>query len=559
MKSHRIVLLLTALLGLAAGSPIVAAETKWAPAQQEIVAVIDAWAAAFKSGDLDRIMSHTAPAFSCWEFAKPRWKTRAEYRESEAAFYRDNRVTRCEFPTALIEIDGDTAAVQGRHIIHVEAASGTKRTLQGSWSASLIRRNRQWRFLNLAWIDDRPATDDASIKAEVAQSFDKFKVAVENADLPATLAVVADVPGFRYTTSEGAVLDCAAWKQGHSEHFATVTAHRFFPKDQQITVLGPGAALVNWTGAMEIVPKEGAALRVDPFSASFVFKRLGGAWKLVAQHESGPPPQPVGAAQPPANVEAQLRSADTGLVAAANARDIDRWLACFEESARLFPSDGPPIAGKAAIRPAAEELMKNPSFAVVHRVDGVELSPCGTLAWVDYAFELTTSGPDGPPVTETGRDTTLYRRGTDGRWRVVADLWRPHAPVTGRASAEITTVLDDYLAAVNARDAGRFLSLVADNADLTIFENNELRFTHRELADFVAAFFRDYSGIRATWEKRAIHELTPTAAVATGTFKVEAKDAKGAPVAFRNAFTFVLTKPADRWLVQHIHESTLPQ
>jgi len=223
-------------------------------------------------------------------------------------------------------------------------------------------------------------------------------------------------------------MDFSGWKQGHIEYFQTVTAHRLVPRSQAIMVLGTDAALVTWTGALEIVPKDGAALRIDPFSASFVFKRLGGMWKLVAQHESCPPAKAV---DPTANAAAQLRAADTELVAAANARDLERWLACFEESARLFPPDSPPIAVKTAFRPAAEELMKSPAFAVVHRVDGIEVSPCGTLAWVEYAFELTTPGPDGRPVTETGRDTTLYRRGPDGRWRVVADIWRQHPPATG--------------------------------------------------------------------------------------------------------------------------------
>lgn len=413
---------------LPAGGRILASETKWTPAQQEIVAVIDAWAAAFESGNLDRIMHHTAPAFSCWEFAMPQWKTRAEYRQTEAAFYRTNRVTRCELPAALIEIDGDTAAVQGRHIIHVETASGAKRTLQGSWSAALIRRGGEWMFLNLAWIDDRPPPDEAAIKVEVGAALDAFKASVAKVDLAATLATAADVPEFRYTTDDGTVMGFAGWRQGHLEYFPTVTAHRFVTKNQAIMVLGPDAALVSWTGAMEITPKSSAVLRIDPFSASFVFKRLGGAWRLVAQHESCPPAK---AGDPTASAEPQLRAADTELVAAANARDLERWLACFEDGARMFPPDGPPIAGKAAIRPAAEELMKSPAFAVVHRVDGVEVSPCGTLAWVEYAFELTTPGPDGQPTTETGRDTTLHRRGPDGRWRVVADFWRQIAPAGG--------------------------------------------------------------------------------------------------------------------------------
>jgi len=66
------------------------------------------------------------------------------------------------------------------------------------------------------------------------------------------------------------------------------------------------------------------------------------------------------------------------------------------------------------------------------------------------------------------------------------------------------------------------------------------------------------SQIEATWEQRTVNELAPNVAVVTGTFKVDAKDTKGAPMVFRNAFTFVLVKQGERWLVKHVHESSLP-
>ncbi len=133
----------------------------------------------------------------------------------------------------------------------------------------------------------------------------------------------------------------------------------------------------------------------------------------------------------------------------------------------------------------------------------------------------------------------------------------PPAAAATNTNASVLRMLDDYLAAVNARDPARFLEFFEPTEDLTVFEDKDLRLSRKEFVAFVNGFFKDVSQIQATWEQRAVHELAPNVAVVTGTFKVGGKDAKGAPMAFRNAFTFVLVKPGERWLVKHVHESTL--
>lgn len=564
MRTVRHTLLLAALLGLVAGSRVFATETKWTPAQAEIAARVKAWEVASLAGDVEAIMKLTAPGFMGWDLAKPAPVDRTTYRREGAAFFAQFNVVERALPVTAVQIDGATAAAHGRYFETVQDVTGARMKLRGSWTATLRRSGNEWLFLSLSTLADRPATDEATVKREVAETMrallaafsrsdietvlsffaddpdfraindegkvsdstvfrnsnreffanvagetietrsqtirvidtdtavlswhgafqtrmkdgttlkcdsygatfvfgrtDRgwrvisdhesgaalvvagtagsadatrqevtrtiaaFKDAVENVDLAAILALAADVPEFRYVMPDGVVTDFAAWKQGHSDYFATVTAHRLIEKTQQIAMLAPDTAQVTWQGAMDIVPKDGPVLRVDPFAATFLFRRIGGAWKLVAQHESGLPPQPVTPpATPSASAEAELRRADAELVAAANARELERWLACFEADAMLVPPGAPPILGLAAIRPAAAELMKCPDFAVAHAITHVEVLPGGTSATVAYDFTFTANDEDGRKVTETGTDTTMYRKNHDGRWRVLVDIWR---------------------------------------------------------------------------------------------------------------------------------------
>lgn len=122
---------------------------------------------------------------------------------------------------------------------------------------------------------------------------------------------------------------------------------------------------------------------------------------------------------------------------------------------------------------------------------------------------------------------------------------------------EILATLDDYFAAVNARDPQKFLTFFVADEDLTVFEDKDLRRSRKAFVEFVEGFFKEISEIQAIWESRTLHPLAPGSAVVTGIFRVTGKDAKGAPMAFRSAFTFVLVKQEAAWRVKHVHESSL--
>lgn len=140
---------------------------------------------------------------------------------------------------------------------------------------------------------------------------------------------------------------------------------------------------------------------------------------------------------------------------------------------------------------------------------------------------------------------------------VLASTLATQAPKHEAIQAEIFATLDAYFAAVNARDPQKFLTFFIQSEDLTVIEDKDLRLSRKAFVEFVDGFFKDVSEIQATWETREVHPLSPSSAVVTGIFRVKAKDAKGAPMAFRSAFTFVLVKQGTVWRVKHVHESSL--
>jgi uncharacterized protein (TIGR02246 family) len=270
----------------------------------------------------------------------------------------------------------------------------------------------------------------AAIRQEVLQTLHGMLAAEERLDAAAVWAYHADVPDYLWADIDGQLYDFAGTKKDWADYYAGCAKLKFTTKREEVMVLGPDLAFYLWHGSADVTGKDGAVSRGDPWTARYLCRRIGGAWKIVGGQESSLPPQPVTPAGSPANASTDL-------------------------------------------------------------------------------------------------------------------------------TASVLRMLDDYFAAVNARDPARFLTFFAENEDVTVFEDKDLRPSRKEFAAFVDGFFKDVSKIQASWEQRSVHELAPNAAVVTGIFKVEAKDAKSAPLAFRNAFTFVLVKPGDRWLVKHVHESSL--
>jgi ketosteroid isomerase-like protein len=58
----------------------------------------------------------------------------------------------------------------------------------------------------------------------------------------------------------------------------------------------------------------------------------------------------------------------------------------------------------------------------------------GDMAYGVGTNQVTLNDPSGNRVTEQGRAATVWRKGADGRWKCVLDIWNPapSAPPAGK-------------------------------------------------------------------------------------------------------------------------------
>ena len=123
-----------------------------------------------------------------------------------------------------------------------------------------------------------------------------------------------------------------------------------------------------------------------------------------------------------------VRSDSLAIVAAANAfsaaymrGDADSMAALYTEDAAIFPDGSPAIVGRKPIR---RYWTLAPNRRITHHAlmpDRIEI--VGDVAH-DYGRFRIAGEADGTPWGPSfGKYVVVWRRGTDGQWRMYLDMW----------------------------------------------------------------------------------------------------------------------------------------
>lgn len=108
---------------------------------------------------------------------------------------------------------------------------------------------------------------------------------------------------------------------------------------------------------------------------------------------------------------------------AGESRDVERIIAFWSDDAEVIPPGAPIVRGKAAIREFVSQSLAIPGFRISWRPENASLSADGTLAYTTGSNSMTVPAADGKLTTIEGRYITVWRRGADGSWKCVIDIW----------------------------------------------------------------------------------------------------------------------------------------
>ena len=148
------------------------------------------------------------------------------------------------------------------------------------------------------------------------------------------------------------------------------------------------------------------------FSSALLSLVLGG-YQLMAQQE--PDNRAID--------EQAIRQADAEMLKALQKKDLNHLMSFYADDASFFPVEEPIATGKPSIRATWARYLAIPGFSNPGwQITKVEVSRAGDLAYAQGTYETSLEDPQGKSAIERGKWVDVWKKQTDGTWKIVADI-----------------------------------------------------------------------------------------------------------------------------------------
>ena len=136
--------------------------------------------------------------------------------------------------------------------------------------------------------------------------------------------------------------------------------------------------------------------------------------------------------------ERAIRAADAATLKSAQANDVNGAVANYADDADWLPPNSPLVHGKAAIGAGWAKLIGNPGFTIDWQINKLEVGRAGDLAYTIYTYQMALDGANGKPITDQGKDIAVWKKQSDGSWKMVADTFNSDLAVKSQAKTPET-------------------------------------------------------------------------------------------------------------------------
>jgi len=99
---------------------------------------------------------------------------------------------------------------------------------------------------------------------------------------------------------------------------------------------------------------------------------------------------------------------------------VEGFVSYFADNAVDLPDRGPIVSGKENIRKSLGTW--GPDVSLTWTPVHAEMAASGDLGYTYGTYVFKAKGQDGKPVTGNGKYTTIWKKQSDGSWKVVLDM-----------------------------------------------------------------------------------------------------------------------------------------
>src|SRR5713226_4322452 len=126
--------------------------------------------------------------------------------------------------------------------------------------------------------------------------------------------------------------------------------------------------------------------------------------------------------------EAAIRQADLAWSKAMTDKQLDATVSHYAEEASIFPPHAPTATGKSAIRDVWTRYFAMPGFLVTCHPVTIEASRSGDIGYTQGPYDLAYNDAKGNTIKDRGKYLAVWKKQSDGAWRVVADIFNSDLP-----------------------------------------------------------------------------------------------------------------------------------
>jgi ketosteroid isomerase-like protein len=118
-------------------------------------------------------------------------------------------------------------------------------------------------------------------------------------------------------------------------------------------------------------------------------------------------------------------------------KDLDKFLSYYAADASVYAPGAPVATGSDAIRKTLTPMLSSPGFDLAITPVRSEVSASGDVGYTSGTYQATMNGG-----TEKGKYISVWKKQSDGRWKVVEDIFNADSgpPPTAHVIAEAASL-----------------------------------------------------------------------------------------------------------------------
>ncbi|TXD51490.1 MULTISPECIES: nuclear transport factor 2 family protein [unclassified Polaribacter] len=126
--------------------------------------------------------------------------------------------------------------------------------------------------------------DKATIKSEVQAVINNIVANSEALNLEKATESYLNNPDF-ISISNGVIADYKSFLKGNKEYFNAIVSQTYTENDLIFTIIDKKTVILTFGGSALVTMKDQQKVKVDPFLATLVFRKIDDSWKVLYTNE----------------------------------------------------------------------------------------------------------------------------------------------------------------------------------------------------------------------------------------------------------------------------------